>query len=147
MKIKRIDKSLDIPIFQTKGAVGFDFHARTETVIMPGEMELIPLNIVVKIPKGFGLFIFSRSSTPMKKGLIVANSVGVIDQDYCGDEDELKLCVLNVSKKKVTVEKGERIAQGVIIKIEKPQFVEVDKMNKVSRGGFGSTDKKKNGKK
>ncbi len=139
VKVKRIDKKFEIPIFQTKGAVGFDFHARVETKIAPGEMNFIPLNIVMKVPKGFGLFIFSRSGTPFKRGLIVANSVGVIDQDYNGEEDELKLCVLNVTKKVVVVEAGERIAQGVIMKIEKPDFVEVSKMSAKSRGGFGST--------
>lgn len=139
VNIKRIDKNLPLPEYQTNGAIGFDFVAREETKVKAGEMNLVPLNIVIKVPKGYGLFLFSRSSTPMKKGLIVANSVGVIDQDYSGEDDELKLCVLNISKKTVTIEKGERIAQGVIIKIAKPQLFEVSKMSKKSRGGFGST--------
>lgn len=137
--IKRIDKDLEMPKYQTKGAIGFDFLARVETKIKPGEMGLIPLNIVIKVPSGYGLFLFSRSSTPMKKGLIVANSVGVIDQDYSGEDDELKLCALNVTKKTVKVERGERIAQGVILKVAKPDLVEVKKMSSKSRGGFGST--------
>ena len=139
LNIKRIDKSLELPEYKTQGSIGFDLSARVETKIKPGEMELIPLNIVVKTPKGYGFFLHSRSSTPMKKGLIVANSVGIIDQDYSGEEDELKLCALNVSKKTVTVERGERIAQGLIVKVAKPTLVEVKKMNKKSRGGFGST--------
>lgn len=141
IKVKRIDKKIELPFFTTKGAIGFDFHARETVTIKKGEIGFIPLNLIFKVPKGYGLFIFSRSSVPFKKGLIVANSVGVIDQDYCGETDELKLCVLNVSGKSVVVDKGERIAQGVIMKIEKPTFVEVSKMNKKSRGGFGSTGK------
>lgn len=139
LNIKRIDKSLELPKYQTKGSIGFDLSARVETKIKPGEMSLIPLNIVVKTPKGYGFFLYSRSSTPMKKGLIVANSVGIIDQDYSGEEDELKLCVLNVGKKTVTVERGERIAQGLVMEVAKPELVEVKKMSSKSRGGFGST--------
>lgn len=142
IKIKRIDKTIDLPEYKTVGAVGFDLSARIETEIKPGEMGLIPLNIVVKVPKGYGFFLFSRSSTPMKKGLVMANSVGIIDQDYSGENDEVKLCALNITKKTVTVEKGERIAQGVIIKTERADFVEVSRMSRKSRGGFGSTGQK-----
>lgn len=140
--VKRIDKSLDIPEYKTKGAVGFDLTAREETVLAPSEMKLIPLNLIVKIPKGFGLFIFSRSSVPSKKGLMIANGVGVIDQDYNGEEDELKTLALNVTKKKVIVEKGERICQGIFLKLAVAKFAEVKKMGKKSRGGFGSTGHK-----
>ena len=142
INIKRIDKSLEVPEYKTKGAVGFDLTAREETIIKPWEMKLIPLNLIVKIPKGYGLFLFSRSSVPFKKGLIIANSVGVIDQDYHGEEDELKTLVLNVTKKKVVVEKGERICQGIFLKLGVAKFSEVKKMNVTSRGGFGSTGHK-----
>ena len=142
IKIKRIDKSLSLPTYQTKGAVGFDLTAREETVINPWEMKLISLNLIVKVPKGYGLFLFSRSSVPVKKGLMIANSVGVIDQDYSGEEDELKTLVLNVTKKKVVVEKGERICQGIFLKLAVAKFSEVKKMSSKSRGGFGSTGHK-----
>jgi dUTP pyrophosphatase len=142
VKIKRIDKNLEIPEYKTKGAVGFDMLAREETTISPFEVKLIPLNLVVKVPKGYGLFLFSRSSTPSKKGLIVANSVGVIDQDYSGEEDELKLSVLNITKKKVVVERGERICQGIFLKLSVVKFKESKKMSKKSRGGFGTTGHK-----
>ncbi|MEK7551635.1 MAG: dUTP diphosphatase [Patescibacteria group bacterium] len=139
LKIKRIDKSLELPEYKTKGAVGFDLTARVETVVKPFEVTLIPLNIVVKVPKGYSLLLFSRSSTPGKKGLMVANGVGVIDWDYSGEEDEVKLAVLNFTKKQVKVEKGERIAQALIVKVLVPKFLEVKKMDLKSRGGFGST--------
>lgn len=139
LSIKRIDSGLELPKYHTKGSIGLDLLARVTTKIKPGEMSLIPLNLVVKVPAGYGLFLFSRSSTPMKKGLIVANSVGVIDQDYSGENDELMLCSYNITKKTVTVERGERIAQCVIVKIAKPTLTEVKKMSSKSRGGFGST--------
>lgn len=142
VNIKRIDKSLQLPEYKTKGAVGFDLSARINVTVKPFEVTLIPLNVVVKVPKGYGLFLYSRSSTPSKKGLIVANSVGVIDQDYNGEEDELKLAVLNFTKKNVTVKKGERIAQGVIAKVATPEITEVKNMSKKSRGGFGTTGHK-----
>ena len=142
INIKRIDKSLALPEYKTKGSVGFDLMAREEVIVKPLEVTQIPLNIVVKVPKGYGLFLFSRSSTPARKGLMVANSVGVIDQDYHGEEDELKLAVLNFTKKKVVVEKGERICQGIFLKLAVPEFSEVKKMANKSRGGFGSTGHK-----
>lgn len=139
VKIKRIDKSLPMPLYHTKGSVGFDLTAREEVILKPWEMKLIPLNLIVKIPRGHGLFLFSRSSIPSKKGLMIANGVGVIDQDYNGEEDELKTLVLNATKKKVVVEKGERICQGIFLKLAIGKFSEVKKMTQKSRGGFGST--------
>lgn len=136
---KKIEKDLPSPEYKTDGSIGFDLVARIETVVPSFEVRLIPLNIVVKIPDGYGLFLLPRSSTPIKKQLLIPNGVGVIDQDYCGEEDELKLQVLNFSKKDVIVERGERIAQCVIVKIDQSQLLEVEKMSNKSRGGFGST--------
>lgn len=141
VNIKRIDKSLELPKFHTKGSIGFDLAAREKIIAKPFEVSLIPLNLIVKVPKGYGLFLYSRSSIPAKKGLIVANGVGVIDQDYSGEEDELKLAVINFTKKNVVVEKGERICQAVIAKVLVPKFTEVKKMSAKSRGGFGTTSK------
>lgn len=142
INIKRIDKSLEIPEYKTKGSVGFDLSAREETQIKPLEVKLVPTNLVFKTPKGYGLFLFSRSSLALKKGLMLANGVGVVDWDYSGEEDEVKVSLLNFSKKRVKIEKGERIAQGVFIKTQKVNFKEVKKMAKKSRGGFGSTGHK-----
>ncbi len=139
VKVKRIDKELELPEYKTKGSVGFDLLAREKVVVKPFVVTLIPLNLIVKVPLGYGLLLYSRSSTPAKKGLIVANSVGIIDQDYSGENDELKLAVLNFTKKNVVVDKGERICQAVFTKVITPKLTEVKKMTKKSRGGFGST--------
>jgi len=64
--------------------------------------------------------------------------VGIIDQDYCGPEDEIKIQMMNISKKKVKIEKGERIAQALLVKIARPNLIE-KKIRAKSRGGFGST--------
>ena len=139
VKIKRIDKSLPLPVYETQGAVGFDLFARYEVVIHPKAIELIPANVVVQVPKGYALILASRSSTPKKHGLTKPHGIGVIDQDYCGDEDELKIQVMNFTEKPVTIARGTRIAQGIFVKVAKPSFKEVDQISKKSRGGFGST--------
>ena len=139
VNIKRVDKSLELPKYHTKGSIGLDLTAREKVLVKPFVVTLIPLNLIVKVPKGYGLFLYSRSSTPGKKGLMVANGVGVIDQDYNGEEDEIKLAVLNFSKKNVIVNKGEKIGQGIFIKVATVKFNEVKKMSTKSRGGFGST--------
>ncbi len=139
VNIKRIDKTLELPTYKTYGSIGFDLVARKKVVIKPGTLELIPLNLVIDTPHGHGLFLTCRSSMPIKKGLLIPNGLGIIDQDYSGEDDELKLEAFNFTKKKVTVERGERIAQGIFVKIEIAKFKEVKKMKAKSRGGFGST--------
>jgi dUTP pyrophosphatase len=140
LDIKLIDTSLPAPEYQTEGAVAFDLYVREETIVEPFKPTLIPLNIVVKTPPGYFFLLAARSSLPLKKNLMVANSIGIIDQDYCGEEDEIKLQVLNFTQEPIKVEKGERIAQGMVIKIDKvEEFVQHEKMSEVSRGGFGST--------
>lgn len=140
LDIKLVDPTLPSPSYQTDGAVAFDLLVREDTLIEPNKPTLIPLNLIVKTPPGYFFLLAARSSLPMKKNLMVANSIGIIDQDYCGEEDEIKLQVLNFSKEPVKVERGERIAQGMLIKIDKvDEFVIHDTMSEVSRGGFGST--------
>ncbi|PIQ78522.1 dUTP diphosphatase [Candidatus Peregrinibacteria bacterium CG11_big_fil_rev_8_21_14_0_20_41_10] len=139
VKIKRIDKSLPLPEFHTKGAVGFDLYARTSITIEPAAIAIIPANLIVQVPEGYMLMLVSRSSTPRKKGLMKPHSIGIIDQDYCGETDELGIQVYNFTKETVTVDRGERIAQGIFVKVGIPQLVESDEVAGESRGGFGST--------
>lgn len=136
---KQLDSSLPIPEYKTEGSVGLDLYARESVTFAPRSFGLVLCNIVVKTPKGFMLGLFSRSSTAFKKGLIPANGVGVIDQDYCGDNDEIKAPFFNSSDISVIVEKGERVSQLVFIRIDKVSLKKVDSMDSSSRGGFGST--------
>lgn len=137
--LKRIDTSLPLPQYQTKGSVGFDLFSRVDMEIKPHELGLVPLNIIARIPKGYMLLVVPRSSTPRKKGLLIPHGIGVIDQDYCGDEDELLFQVYNFTHTVTHVKKGERIAQGLLVKIAAPALNEVKKAYKKSRGGLGST--------
>jgi dUTP pyrophosphatase len=141
-KIKRIDKTLPLPVYETNGSVGFDIIARETLEIPSKEIKLVPGNIIVEVPNGYMLMVASRSSTPKKKGLTPPHGLGIIDHDYCGNEDEIKIQVYNFTDESVIVERGEKIAQGVFIRIDKLDWEEVDEMTKDSRGGFGSTDNK-----
>lgn len=141
VKIKRIDKSLPLPIYETEKSVGFDFVAREDTLIKKKEIGLIPTNVIVGIPEGFVLFIASRSSTPKKKGLLIPHGIGIIDQDYCGPEDEILAQFYNFSEKDILIKRGEKVAQGIFLPVEIVQWQEVDEIKKQSRGGIGSTDK------
>jgi dUTP pyrophosphatase len=139
IEIKRINKELRLPKYETDGAVAFDFLARETTEINSKEIKLIPGNVIVKIPKGYALIIAARSSTARKKGLMLANGIGTIDQDFHGENDEIMISVYNFTKEKVIVEKGERIAQGMFVRVDRAEWIETDKMKDVSRGSFGST--------
>lgn len=143
INIKLVDTSLPLPSYQTEGSVAFDLYARVSTVIKPFTPTIIPVNVIIEVPKGYFLMIASRSSTPLKKQLMVANGIGVIDEDYHGDKDEIGVQVLNFSQREVTVEKGERIAQALLVQIAKVvEFNVMDSIKKESRGGFGSTGQK-----
>src|ERR1700731_2459340 len=87
--IKRIDLELPLPMYATAGSVGFDLYCREEMEIAPRQLARIPANVVVCTPPGYMLLITMRSSTARRKGLLIPNGVGVVDQDYCGEGDEL----------------------------------------------------------
>ena len=139
LSITRIDKSLPLPQYETPGAVAFDVHARQTVTIAARSIALIPTNLIVQIPNGYALLLASRSSTPKKKGLTIPHGIGIIDQDYCGPKDELQAQVFNNGNELVTVERGERIAQAMIVPIARVELVERELTTTHSRGGFGST--------
>lgn len=139
ISIKRIDKSLPLPEYATVGSCAFDLYSRESVTIQPGEIFLLPSNIIVATPGNHVLILAARSSLLNKKGLVLANAIGVIDQDYAGNDDEIKIMVKNVSDAPVTVERAERIAQGLFLPVTKAVWQEVDTMEQVSRGGIGST--------
>ena len=139
VKINLVDKTLPMPSYQTNGSVAFDLYAREDAIIKSREIKLIPANVIIQVPEGFMLLIASRSSLPLKKGLVLANSVGILDQDYCGPEDEIKLQLLNITGRDAVIKRGERLAQGILVKIEKAELEQTGLGQNNSRGGFGST--------
>ena len=139
VRVRRLRADVELPRYQTAGAAAFDLAAAETTVIQPGEVALVPTGLVIAVPPGMFLGIFARSSTPLKRGLMVANGVGVVDPDYSGPQDEVKIAVLNVRTSTVTVSRGERIAQGILLPAPRVSWVEVDDMSAPTRGGFGAT--------
>jgi dUTP pyrophosphatase len=136
--IKRVDTELPLPEYATPGSVGFDLICRTTTVVEACQLARIPGNVIVQTPPGYMLMLTMRSSAAQRKGLLIPNGVGIIDQDYCGDGDELQVSVYNFRDEAVTVIRGERIAQGLFVPIAQVIWQEVDQVGK-GRGGFGST--------
>ncbi len=141
VNIKRIDKTLPLPKYETAGSVGFDLICREAAEIPPQSIVLIPANVIVETPPGYMLMVCSRSSTPRKFGLMVPQGIGIVDNDYCGEEDELKIQVYNFTNKVVNVERGSRIAQAIFVRVDTAEWNEVEQMQSPSRGGFGSTDR------
>lgn len=138
VRIKRLGEDVTLPSYETKGSVGFDIQASADIAIAPKAIALIPTGLVVETPPGYMLVMASRSSTPKKHGLTMPHGMGIIDQDYSGDEDELKIQVYNFTDEEVVVKKGARIAQGVFVRVDQATWDEQQTMG-ASRGGFGST--------
>jgi dUTP pyrophosphatase len=138
VRIKRIDTALPLPTYATAGSVGFDLLCRETTEVAPHALARIPGNIIVQTPPGYMLLLTMRSSTAGRKGLLIPNGVGVIDQDYCGEGDELMISVYNFRDEPATVARGERIAQAIFVPVIQVTWNEVTEVGQ-GRGGFGST--------
>lgn len=137
VEIVRVDKSLPLPQYKTEGAVAFDLLVRKKIALEPGAITLVPTGVIIKVPDGYGLAIVARSSTGRKKGLLVP--FGIIDNDYCGPEDEIFIQAYNISKEPITLQREDRIAQGIFIKFGKAQWTEKEKTIKKQSRGSGST--------
>lgn len=126
-----------------KLAVGdwVDLRAAKDTHINKGELCNIPLGIAMELPKGYEAIVAPRSSTFKKYGILMANSIGIIDNTYCGDNDEW--CFPAYATKDVEIPANTRIAQ-FRIQLNQPviNFIEVDTLGNNNRGGFGSTGEK-----
>ena len=139
LKIKRLDPSVGLPERATSAAAAFDLAAAVDVEIPARSIRLVGTGLVIAVPDGYFLGIFARSSTPLKRGLMVANGIGVIDADYCGPEDEIKIQLLNITDAPVKVSKGDRLAQGIVLPCPVIEWEEVNDMQVPTRGGFGST--------
>ncbi len=139
LTITRLSPDVPMPAYGTAGAAAFDLAAAADLTVPPHGIALVPTGLVVRVPDGHFLAILARSSTPLKRGLMVANGVGVIDSDYCGPADEVKVQVINVTSAPVAVARGDRLAQAMVLAAPRVTFVETATADGPSRGGFGST--------
>ncbi len=134
------DSNPIIPKRATEGSAGYDLATIEDVVIQPGEIKLIPTGLKARMPKTEALFVFPRSSLAIKKGLMMSNSVGVIDADYYNNPDNeghIMIPLMNIKSVPVTLIKGERVAQGIFLQY---QQTDDDLPIQSSRiGGFGSS--------
>ena len=140
--VKKFDKNIKLPSYKTSGSSGMDLVAyiKNKITINPGKTVIIPTGIAVAIPKNYEIQIRPRSGLAAKKGITVLNTPGTIDADYRG---EIKIILINLSKKSFVVKSGDRIAQMILCPVAKGRLKEVKNLPKTVRGkgGFGSTGK------
>ena len=132
-----------LPSYATEGSSGMDLRAHLENsaTLQPMERKLIPTGLFIELPEGFEAQIRPRSGLAIKQGITCLNTPGTIDQDYRG---EIKIILINLSGQEQVIEPGDRIAQMVIQKVEKANWVQTADINVTDRndGGFGHTGNK-----
>jgi len=137
--ITRLDPSIPLPVYAKGGDAGADIVTRVEVTLQPGERALVPTGIAIALPDGYVALVHPRSGLAIKHGVTMVNAPGTVDAGYRG---ELQCIMINHDPlESITFRKGDRIAQLVIQKVERAEFVEVRNLPGSSRGdaGFGST--------
>ena len=139
MKIRIVNQSKHaLPHYETALSAGMDLRANLDEPVLLKSLEraLIPTGLFIELPEGFEAQIRPRSGLAIKKGISLVNSPGTIDADYRG---EIKIIMINLSNDEFIVQDGERIAQMIISRHEKAQWIEVETLNETGRGegGFG----------
>ena len=140
----QIGKDIPLPSYSTDGSAGLDLRAciKSKIIIEPNTSDLIPTGLAIHLgDNSLAGLILPRSGLGHKHGIVLGNLVGLIDSDYQG---ELMISCWNRSEDSFTIEKGDRIAQLVVVPIVQAQFIEVDEFAETKRGtgGFGSSGKK-----
>ncbi len=138
IRITRVHPEAELPAYKTTGAVAFDLPLVEDLTVPARGSAKGRTGLVFQIPEGYGLFLFARSSTFEKTGLMLANSVGVIDQDFCGPTDEVLVNYWNTTDQEIRLAKGTRLAQGAFLPILRATWQEGDAIGE-ARGGFGTT--------
>ncbi len=141
MQIKIINKSTHaLPNYETLASAGMDLRANlaSSIILKPLDRAIVPTGLFIELPIGYEAQVRPRSGLAAKKGITVLNSPGTVDADYRG---EIGVILVNLSHEDFVVENGERIAQLVIAKHERAEWIAVDVLSETSRGegGFGST--------
>lgn len=144
MNIKIINKSNHaLPNYETIASAGMDLRANIEESITlkPLERTIVKTGLFIELPIGFEAQVRPRSGLAAKKGISVLNAPGTVDADYRG---EIGVILVNLSNEDFTIKNGERVAQLVIAKHERAEWIEVEELSETSRGagGFGSTGTK-----
>ncbi len=138
---RKVSPTAKEPVRATNGSWGFDLFSDEDVKLKPKDLKLVSTGLVVKpVFKYAMIALVPRSSLAIKKRVIMPNSMGIIDADYCSDEDIVKVPLLNISDETVTIARGERIAQLICFKVVYGDCAESPKpFTMKPRGGFGST--------
>ena len=137
--IKRVDPTVPLPVYAKGGDAGADLTSTIDFTLEPGQRALIPTGISIALPDGYVALIHPRSGLALKHGVTLVNTPGTIDAGYRG---EIACILINHdAKDSISFSKGDRIAQLVIQKVERANFIEVEELPGSSRGsgGFGSS--------
>jgi dUTP pyrophosphatase len=137
--ITRLDPELPLPKYAKGGDAGADIVSRIDITLAPGERALVPTGIAIALPDGYVALVHPRSGLAIKHGVTMVNAPGTVDAGYRG---ELQVILINHDRTEpVSFKRGDRIAQLVIQKVERAEFVEVENLPGSGRGdgGFGST--------
>lgn len=138
VSVRRVDKKLPLPEYKTPGAAAMDCSVREDVRIPPKGVGMAPLNIALKPPKGHFVFLAARSSLH-KRGLMMANGIGIGDEDFSGDNDEYQAALYNFTDASVQLKKGDRILQMIILPFDRVEWRETDSLGSPDRKGFGTT--------
>ncbi|AFR07363.1 deoxyuridine 5'-triphosphate nucleotidohydrolase [Nocardiopsis alba ATCC BAA-2165] len=137
--VRRLDPGLPLPAYAHPGDAGADLYTAVDVVLEPGERETVPTGLAIALPEGYAAFVHPRSGLAARSGLTVVNAPGTVDAGYRG---EIRVTLLNTDPRTpVELSRGDRIAQLVIQRVERAEFVEADTLPDSARGsgGFGST--------
>ena len=140
LKIEKLEHCYEVPKYQTEGSSGMDLYAAVDEPVelKPLERRLIPTGIKIQLEKEFEAQIRPRSGMSIKHGITLINCVGTVDEDYRG---EVCVPIVNISNEPYTINRGDRIAQMVIMPVAKAEIRVVEELTETQRsaGGFGST--------
>ncbi len=136
--IRRIDKDLPLPEYKTAGAAAMDLSVREDATVPPHGITVLSLNVSMKPPPGHFVLMAARSSL-RKRGLMLANGIGILDEDYAGDDDEYHAALYNFTDEAIEIKKGERVVQIIVLPYDRVNWREVETLGAPSRGGFGTT--------
>lgn len=137
--LKKLDESVIVPSSAYAGDAGVDLCSMQDYVLQPFERTLIPTGLAIELPDGFAGFVLPRSGLAVKHGISIVNAPGLIDSNYRG---EVKVCLVNLDPHSpFTIEKGDRIAQLVVMPVPSVSFSQVNELQDSERGsgGFGSS--------
>jgi dUTP pyrophosphatase len=132
------NSDLPLPTYATSGAAGFDLRAATSLTLAPGAHAVVPTGFAMAIPPGFEVQVRPRSGLAAKHGVTVLNTPGTVDSDYRG---EVAVILINHGTADFSINRGDRIAQGVVAAVALADLIEVETLDATERGagGFGST--------